>query len=102
MAGAEFAVGKDEFMLYRAAAVARLVEILARREKVQLYDEGGAPCLPSNIVQLLGNFILDIVTATHPSYRGMCEMVARALHGHDDGINYLLWRSKKFTPLANS
>ena len=102
MAGAEFVVGKDEFMLYRAAAVARLVEILARHEKVQLYDEGGTPCLPSNIVQLLGDFIPDIVTATHPSYRGMCEMVARALHGHDDGINYLLWRSKKFTPLANS
>ena len=102
LGGAEFVVGKDEFMLYRAVTVSKLVEVLAGNKAVQLYDEAGTPCLPSNIVPLLNDFILDIVTATKPSYRGMCEMVARALHGHRDSIDYLVWRSKKFFSLAGS
>jgi hypothetical protein len=95
--GAEYVIGTDLFMRERAQSVLKLAEGLAERQGVGLYGVDDEPALPPTIMNLLNDFVPEIISGSHPRYRGMCEMVARALQGHKEAIDYLVWRSKKYT-----
>lgn len=93
----------------RAYAVRRLVELIAEDRAVDLYSHtwpdvagdphaanGRFPISPT-LMDDMEEFLPTIIEGTDPRVRGKCEMLARALHGHPEGIDYLAWRSKTFS-----
>jgi len=94
--GASYVIGTDPFMQERARCVLKLAETLAERDGLDLYSSAATPVLPPKMLEFFEEFVPEIIADRHPQYRGMCEMLARALHGHNDSIDYLVWRSKKF------
>lgn len=96
LTGADFSIGVDPFMVARATSVQLIVEALARKKGIDLYASSHDLLLYKDMMDVLSNFSLEIITRKNPPYRGKCEMLARALSGNPRGMRYLKLRSKKF------
>ncbi len=98
MTGASYSIGAfEKLQRDRAQAVRLLVEAMAEAGGAQVYGSEGRFQIPPTIVEDFETFLPTIVEGTDLRVRGKCEMLARALHGHQEGINYLVWRSKTYS-----
>lgn len=98
MSGASFQIGPcPPLQTDRAYAVRLLVEMVADANGVDLYEPAGRFQLSKTFTQDLEAFLPTIIEGTDNRLRGKCEMIARALHGHSEGIDYLAWRSKSYS-----
>lgn len=94
--GASFVIGRDEFLLARAQSAISICQSLARAAGIELFQPDGAFPLPKNTIDVLSNFTLSVVDWDDSAARGLCELLARALHDNDRGLEYLKLRSKVF------
>ncbi len=101
MAGADFSVGIDKFFVARAHSVQLVAKHIAEQNGIELFESCDDLPLYEDIIDVLSQFSLDIVTRDNPPYRGKCEMLARALRGNPRGMRYLKLRSKKFSMPQN-
>lgn len=98
MGGGSYVIGTyPKLQRDRAQAVRLLVEAMAQGEQIDVYAGEGRFNIPATIVEDLERFLPTIIEGTDIRLRGKCEMMARALHGYKEGIEYLVWRSKTYT-----
>lgn len=98
MGGGTYSIGTYQMLQRdRSQAVRLLVEGMAALEGADVYGSHGRFRIPHTLIEDLENFIPTIVDGTDIRIRGKCEMMARALHGYRQGIEYLAWRSKMCT-----
>jgi hypothetical protein len=106
-APATFKVGRLPSADVRATEMVGLLEAHAQRGGHALLGEEGVFPLPrSSRADLLAAFerFGDLIepmdggmTGTDAHRRGLAQLVAESLHGHPDGADFLLWRSKRFS-----
>jgi len=93
--GAGYTIGKDEFSIARARSVAAICQQLGRAGAADLWAGSDFPFHPE-MIDGLTDFSTTIIETYDLERRGLCELLARALQGHDRGMRYLLMRSKVF------
>jgi len=94
--GASFVIGIDQSAVVRARSALRVCEVLAGQQGIDLYaPDGDFPLFP-DVIETTTAFATTVVTDQDPQIRGLCELLARAFHGHDRGVDYLMSRSKVF------
>lgn len=94
--GASFVMGKDPLAIARAQAAARLCRRLAEEMDEPLWGAAEFPFHPG-LIEALADFATGVVEHANLDERGLCELIARSLHGHPRGTRYLRLRSKMFT-----
>jgi hypothetical protein len=94
--GAAFTMGRDPFAGARAHAVARLCRRLAPSFSDPFASDQEFPFHPG-LIEALAEFAAGVIDHQNVDERGLCELVARSLHGHPRGTRYLRLRSKMFT-----
>jgi hypothetical protein len=106
-----FQLGRDLDFDVRVDAIERALIRLAEKEGTPLFDENAAFPLAREtrtILQQAQQSIGELdespiegLTGTDALRRGLAQILAESLKGHDAGANFLLWRSKKFNQANN-
>lgn len=86
----------DKPFLGRVSLVAKLCERLASKRGLRLFDGSDPFPLPPTIIEDLMRCIGRVFECDDANARKMSNLVARSLHGHDAGMEYLYLRSKVF------
>jgi hypothetical protein len=86
----------DRPFLQRALLVAELCEKIAAGRDLSLYGDNVPFPLPPTIVEDLVKFVGRVFDCDDENARRMSNLVARALDGDDEGMEYLYLRSKVF------
>jgi hypothetical protein len=90
----KFVIERD--FLARARLVVDLCGRLAAQRGLTLFGAGAPFPLPPTIVDDLMAYVGRVFDCADENARRMSNLVAQALHGHDDGMEYLYLRSKTF------
>ncbi len=96
MPGAEFVLAHAKHASLRWQSALRILNALCEKEGHSLYSQEGEFPLTQSFVTGVQDLLPEILSGVSPSNRSMCELVARAFHGHEKGFDFLLWRSKQF------
>ncbi len=92
----EIQVGLDHDFRVRADLVARLCQGMASGRGIVLYGRDAGFPLENTILEELLQFVDRILDCGDDNARAMSNLVAEALCGHDEGMEYLYLRSKTF------
>lgn len=102
-----FRIDRDPDMDLRVAEMQLLIREEAALRGWSLHGTNGPFPLPDDIAERLRTAFDQFMdpceageappgTATTSEQRGIAQLLAESLHGHDDGADHLLWRSKRF------
>ena len=107
----EFKIERDRDFDLRVDLQERALRRLAEQEGLALFDEGALFSLTPNTRTLLkaaqdsiGDLEDDQVqglSGTDRLRRGLAQILAESLKGSAAGVEFLLWRSKKFNPAGD-
>jgi hypothetical protein len=86
----------DGEFLRRAHLVAQLCEAMATARGFGLYGDDGPFPLPATIVDDMVRYVSRVFDCADDNARRMSNLVALALTGHKEGMEYLYLRSKVF------
>lgn len=89
-------LGVDRDFVERAKLVVELCQRIAAQQHVALYSADGSFPLPETILMDLLPYIDRVLDCNDANARAMSNLVAEALCGHDEGMEYLYLRSKTF------
>ena len=92
--GVKWAVDKP--LIVRAGMVRTFCEKIAACQGESLYGEDGILPLPPSIVEDIVGYVGKAFDCDDDNIRNISNLVARSLHGHDAGMEYLFLRSKVF------
>jgi hypothetical protein len=93
----EIKLGIDRDFVERAKLVFELCQSIAAQNKVSLYGADGSFPLSKTILKDLLLYVDRVLECDDSNARAMSNLVAEALEGHDEGMEYLYLRSKTFT-----
>lgn len=91
----------DEAMIKRARLMIEACEIIAVAHGVELYGRDGGFPLDKGILTTLLLYMRNFFVCHDNNARRSSNLVARALHGHKEGMEYLYRNSKIFFSRAN-
>jgi hypothetical protein len=86
----------DADFIRRAQLVIELCGRLAERHGVRLFGDNGPFSLPADINKKLLGYLENVFHCGDDNARKMSNLVAQAMNGHDEGMEYLYLRSKVF------
>jgi hypothetical protein len=89
-------LGEDREFAERASLIADLCKAVAQKEGIRLFDAGGTFPLPETIAADLMGYVHRVLDSDDANTRAMSNLVAEALYGHPEGMEYLYLRSKTF------
>jgi hypothetical protein len=92
-----FSLGVDRDFVERTLLVVELGQRLAQQQGFSLFGTDPPFCLPQTITADLLAFIDTLIESNDGNARDMSMLVAEALQGHEEGLEYLYLRSKTFT-----
>lgn len=92
----EITLGLDQDFVVHARLVIALCHQLATQQGLTLVGTDTPFPLPATILEDLLPYLDRVLACDDPNARPMSNLVAEALHGHEEGMNYLYLRSKTF------
>jgi hypothetical protein len=87
----------DSDFIRRAQLVTELCGRLAELRGVSLFGDNGPFSLPADINKKLLGYLEKVFDCSDDNARKMSNLVAQAMSGHDEGMEYLYLRSKTFS-----
>jgi hypothetical protein len=99
--GASFAMSSDPFAIERARAVSTLCHELDIGAIDPFLNVADFPFRP-DLIDMLAQFSTQIIDNADMAERGLCELVARSLHGHPRGMRLEHQRRPKMLVASTS
>lgn len=93
----DYTIDLDFDFIERAKLVQRFCELLAEKEKLNLYSTAEAFPLDENVLRDLLSYVDTVMDSEDANARSLSLLVAEAFHEHPQGAEYLYLRSKTFS-----